>query len=170
MKKFKILLVCCGVLSLVGCKTVCPPGERIEIHDEVEKVVTVHDTILYTPPASVTEEIALSDLLLKDMFKPVLKTHKHATLSQKIIRDTLVSTCLCDTTAIKAQLMNVVTTRVRSTVSKLVLPPVEVKYIPKVYKWCAWIIGIEIFLLLLYGFFRWIKWMYGFNFKKNIPF
>lgn len=161
MQKFKILLVCCGVLSLVGCKVLCPPAERIVIHDSTQTVVRIHDTILYSAPASVTGEIALGDLIIKENFKPVRKTYKHATLLQKVVNDTLVSTCLCDTAAIRAQYRETITTRLRSEFSKVVLPPVEVKFIPKWVKWLAWIGGFWIVIAIGWLILRVLKWFYG---------
>lgn len=168
MKKFKILLVCCGVLSLEGCRTLCPPGERIVTHDTLstETVVHIHDTILYSAPASVTGEIALGDLIIKEKFKPVKTSYKHATLTQKVVNDTLVSTCLCDTAAIRAQYRDVITNRVRSSLSKETLPPVEVKYIPWWVKILAWIGGISSLFLLIGIVIRICKWYYG---GKSLP-
>lgn len=167
MKTFKILLVCCGVLSLVGCKVLCPPAERIVIHDSTETVVHIHDTILYSAPASVTGEIALSDLIIKEKFTPVKKTYKHATLIQKVVNDTLVSTCLCDTAAIRAQYRDIVTTRLRSEFSKVTLPPVEVRYIPTWVKWLAYIGGFWIIIAIGWLIIRVCKWFYG---GKSLPF
>lgn len=167
MKTFKILLVCCGVLSLVGCKTLYPPAERIVIHDSTNTVVHIHDTILYSAPASVTGEIALGDLIIKEKFMPVRKTYKHATLIQKVVNDALVSTCLCDTAAVRTQYRDIVTTRMQSAFSKVIMPPVEVKYIPKWVQCLAWLGGFWLFIAIIWIIIRICKWFYG---GKSLPF
>lgn len=149
-RSFKVLLVCSTILSLGGCKTLCPPTESIVIHDTttVEKTVTYHDTVFKISSSMVTYTLDFSDIdQLK--FKPVLKSNKNAKLTAQVVNKSLVMGCYCDSASIKAQLKNILIKVVKSTLKEVTKPPVKVEFTPTWIKILAWIGAVCLVIILL---------------------
>ena len=69
-----------------------------------EKEVYIRDTVFVTNASSVSTSLPITDPHFKSAFKALSKTFKNATVSAKIVGDSLQIDCKCDTLFIKAQL------------------------------------------------------------------
>ncbi len=144
------MVTCSTILSTAGCRSLRPAQERI-VHDtvKVERTITIRDTVLKAAPASVSVAVNAPCPELKNL--SVDRTHKHARLTLRMDGDSLKANCLCDTNAIRAQLINTHEKQSRSRTETLTRT-VREKYVPWWVKFLAWSGGI-MWPLILWGLY-----------------
>lgn len=166
MKLLKIILVCVSVvmscsiiLSTAGCKSQSALG--ITIHDtlKVEKTIVVRDTVFKTIPTAVKTTLYIPCPEFKKKFKTSLNQFKNVKQRATMVGDSLQINCLCDTLAIKAQLINTYEKTYRSKI-EATKETVRIKYVPdwvKFFAWCGaafWLIVLIKSILKFYNPFK----------------
>lgn len=112
----------------------------------VEKKIIERDTIFFTDTARVAVKVPV--LKLKDTskpFKPIIKQHKNARVIIKRVRDTIRFTAECDSLELAAKIKDqFVKEHHKKEIVKTEI--VQMRYVPKLVKWLAWIGAIALVL------------------------
>lgn len=127
------------------CKKLRMPEAKIQTKEKIETVYTERDTTIFSPEASVQASINLNEI--KPGLNPVEQSNKQAKVKAEVKDNKLLIDCNCDSTAIKAKLIDKETSKEHTVYS---FTTMDVPYVPWYVKILAWIGGCS--LLVGIGF------------------